>query len=221
MDNLLEIVEGLLIEPSRKLVPILENGHSERSSPYDIPDLSDYAFDESNILCGATTTLAFDHMSELDPRHADDGAPEKIIDDFKKKYQSYVQVLSQHFQEPQLTGSLNENHWGLEVASEIDNLRFEGTTDFSLWVRGAYEKKNVYLVNTFDIGDAEYTAQIWLYCGLGQPEPVTVNDLSWWQPAESGNRLTAIKAYNAENSCGMSEAKKHVGIYISEQENQR
>jgi hypothetical protein len=183
VEDILEIVEGLLIEPPRKLVPILENGHSERSSPYEIPDLSDYDFDENNMLFGSVATITSDHMSELDPRHTEDGAPEKMSSHFNEKYQQFVQILTNRFREPQITGTLHGHHWGLEIASEIDNLRIGDSTAFSLWIRETYEKKNIFLVNTFDAGDSEYTAQIWIYCALDQPNLDALNNFSWWELA--------------------------------------
>ncbi|RBP53676.1 hypothetical protein [Arenicella xantha] len=181
MDNIVDIVESLLLEPPRKLVPILENGHSERSSPYEIPDLSDYDFNRDSMLCGATSTLCFDHMSELDPRHTENGAPEKMITSFNQRYQSYVQTLSKRYREPQITGSLHEGHWGIGVASEIDNLRIGSKTDFTLWIKGTHEKKNIFLVNTCDIGDSEFTSQIWVYCALEQNDLSSSTTLPWWK----------------------------------------
>jgi len=154
------------MQESKKLVPILENGHSNRSSPYEIPDLSDYDFDEDNMLCGAVATLEFDHMSELDPRHLENDGPEKMAGYFRKKYQSHVETLSQRFREPQITGTLHEHHWGVGVASEVDNLRIGDSTDFALWITETHQRKNIFLVNTFDVGSSEFTSQIWVYCAL-------------------------------------------------------
>ncbi|GGZ96709.1 hypothetical protein GCM10008090_01180 [Arenicella chitinivorans] len=168
MENIVDIIEGLLLEPPRKLVPILENGHSKRSSPYEVPDLSDYDFDENNMPYGSVATITAEHMSELDPRHTEGGAAEKMASHFKQEYQLLVQTLTNKYREPQITGTLRGHHWGLGIASEIDNLRIGDSTDFSLWIRGTYEKKNIFLVNTFDAGDSEFTAQIWAYCAFGQ-----------------------------------------------------